>query len=123
MKEMLCEECMSKEAIEDLDNIGDLKALCPTECMQSFKKMDVVGEKVIDKVLTILIGGPMPNDWNDIFSVLIPKVSSPESMKDLRPISLCNVVYELISEVLENRLKHILLEIISPFKVHLFPVG
>jgi hypothetical protein len=45
--------------------------------MQSFKKMDVVGEKVIDKVLTNLIGGPMPNDWNDIFAVLIPKVSSP----------------------------------------------
>lgn len=56
----------------------------------------------------------MPERWNDTCVVLIPKIKNPESMKDLRPISLCNVVYKLVSKVLANRLEHILDEIISP---------
>jgi hypothetical protein len=80
-----------------------------------YKKFwDMVGEKVTEEVLGVLNGGPMPAEWNDTCVVLIPKKDSPDCMKDLRPISLCNVVYKLISKVLANRLKLILDEIISP---------
>jgi hypothetical protein len=38
----------------------------------------------------------------------------PTSMKDLRPISLCNMVYTLILKVMANRLKVLLPHIIAP---------
>jgi hypothetical protein len=73
-----------------------------------------VGERVKEEVLAVLNGSAMPDGWNDIVIVLIPKTSSLEMLKDLRPISLCNVVYKLVSKVLANRLKLVLPKIISP---------
>ncbi|XP_071674413.1 uncharacterized protein [Lolium perenne] len=116
MNGMLCKEFTSEEVVEALESIGDLKAP-GIDGMHSlfYKKFwDVVGEKVTEEVLQVLNGGPMPPGWNETCIVLIPKVTDPDSMKDLRPISLCNVVYKIISKILVNRLKQILEEIISP---------
>ena len=79
-----------------------------------YKKFwSMVGEKVKEEVLAVLNGEDMPEGWNETVIVLIPKISSPEKLKDLRPINLCNVVYKIISKVLPNRLKQVLPEIIS----------
>lgn len=47
-------------------------------------------------------------NFNDTTVVLIPKCDNPQSMKDLRHISLCNVVYKILSKVLCNHLKNVL---------------
>jgi hypothetical protein len=78
------------------------------------KFWQTVGGKVQEEVLAVLNGGGMPVGWNETTVVLIPKVKSPEKITEYRPISLCNVLYKLISKVLANRLKVILPDIISP---------
>ena len=72
-----------------------------------------MGDKVVEEVLAVLNEGVMPEGWNDTVVVLIPKVKNPSRIKDLRPISLCNVVYKLVSKVISNRLKLVLPDIIS----------
>ena len=64
-------------------------------------------------MLGVLNGGEMPSGWNDTIIVLIPKVDKPEKLKELRPISLCSILYKLISKVIANRLKVVLPEVIS----------
>lgn len=51
---------------------------------------------------------------NDTNVVIIPKNTNPSSRKDLRPISLCNIVYKILSKVLANQLKPLLSKCISP---------
>jgi hypothetical protein len=57
--------------------------------------------------------GRFPPQRNKTNIVLIPKVENPTSIKDLRPISLCNVLYKIISKVLANRMKPLLSRYIS----------
>lgn len=52
-----------------------------------------------------LNAGEFPMGVNNTNIVLIPKKEQHVTMKDLRPISLCNGVYKVASKVLANRLK------------------
>ena len=53
--------------------------------------------------------------------VLIPKVEVPVRMSQFRPISLCNVVYKLITKVLVNRLRPFLMDLVGPLQNSFIP--
>jgi len=53
--------------------------------------------------------------------VLIPKVANPKDMTQFRSISLCNVIYKIISKALVDRLKPILPNITSKFQSAFVP--
>ena len=74
---------------------------------------DIVGPQVTAEVQKFLTTGVMPEDWNFTHICLLPKVQDPELMSDLRPISLCSVLYKIISKVMVRRLQPLLPDIIS----------
>jgi exonuclease III len=78
------------------------------------KNWETVGGDVCKAVLEFLNGGRFDVGLNSTNIVLIPKVNSPSNPSDFRPISLCNVLYKIISKVLANRLKCFLPTIVSP---------
>ena len=54
---------------------------------------------------------------NEALLVLLPKVASPVYVKHFRPISLCFMLYKLVTKVLVNCLKLYLSSLIGPFQV------
>uniref|UniRef100_A0A8I7BB66 Reverse transcriptase domain-containing protein n=1 Tax=Hordeum vulgare subsp. vulgare TaxID=112509 RepID=A0A8I7BB66_HORVV len=115
MNTALLAEYTREEVKAALDHIGDLKAPGPDGMPAIvFKRhWHFMGDEIVEEVLKVLHGGDFPKGWNNTTLVLIPKVKNPKRIKDLRPISLCNVLYKLVSKVIANRLKIILPEVIS----------
>jgi hypothetical protein len=95
--------------------MAPLKASGPNGMPPLFfqKYWKVVGPEVTQGVLSCLNSGHILNAINHTFITLIPKVKTLEKITEFRPISLCNVIYKLISKVIANRLKGILPSIIS----------
>ena len=116
MQEVLSSEFSAEEVKAALFQMGPTKAPGPDGMNTLFyqKFWHVVSNNVVNAVLDFLNSGKMVPDINHTNIVLIPKIKSPEKISDFRPISLCNVIYKIISKVLANRLKQILPQIISP---------
>ena len=73
----------------------------------------IPGEEVIRICMKCLNDCQLPEGMNSTFIVLILKKSRQERISELRPISLCNVVYKIMAKVLTNRLKKVLPSVIS----------
>ncbi|CAL8169219.1 unnamed protein product [Prunus armeniaca] len=78
------------------------------------KYWHIVGNDVSRAIINFLSSGRLLHKINFTHVVLIPKVKNPKDMTQLRPISLCNVLFKIASKVLANHLKIILPSLISP---------
>ncbi|XP_057733875.1 uncharacterized protein LOC130949067 [Arachis stenosperma] len=82
---------------------------------------EIIGLDVWKMVKQAFSGVTLDPRMLETLLVLIPKVELPVSMKDFRPISLCNVVYKIITKVLVNRLRPHLAEIVGPLQGGFIP--
>ena len=75
---------------------------------------ELLGGNILKVVEESRTSGSLYNAINSTFIALIPKSDNPSSFDDFRPISLCNVLYKIISKIIANRIKPILSRHISP---------
>ena len=122
MQDILSRDVNANEIKVAVFQMGPTKASGPDGMNALFyqKFWHVVGDDVVNAMLEFLNDGIMLPALNHTNIVLIPKVKNLEKMSEFRPISLCNVIYKIISKVLANMLKHVLLDIIFGSKARQF---
>lgn len=77
----------------------------------------IVGDDVVKTVQQFFKEGFLLQHLNVTNLVLIPKVEHPSLVNQFRPISLCNVIYKVISKTMADRLKVVLPRLVSPFQL------
>ena len=107
MQEVLSSDFSVEEIKAALFQMGPTKAPKPVGMNALFYQnfWHVVSNNVVNVVLDFLNSSNMVPNVNYTNIVLIPKIKSLEKMSNFRPISLCNVIYKIISKVLANCLK------------------
>ena len=104
-----------KEVKAALFSMHPDKSLGPDGMSPGFyqKYWKVVGSDLVQLTQEFFTTGMFDQSITDKNIVLIPKKQDPSYMTELRPISLCNVAYKVMSKVLANRLKGVIGGIIS----------
>ncbi|KAL2252949.1 UNVERIFIED_CONTAM: putative mitochondrial protein [Sesamum indicum] len=101
-----------KNAVFD---IGEDKAQGPNSFSSGFFKVawHVVGQEVTRAVLDFFAIGRLLKQINSTLVTLIPKVHTPMSVVDFRPISCCTVLYKIITKLIVQRLSVVLDKLVS----------
>jgi len=115
MNMVLNAEPTAEEVIGALREMHPTKAPGPDGLHAIFYKKcwEIVGPNVISFVKKAWNGEVDLKRVNETNIVLIPKVKDPKRLSQYRPISLCNVLYKILSKTIANRLKQFLPRLIS----------
>jgi hypothetical protein len=120
---MLCSIPSKSEIHDSLASLGLSKAPGPDGFTALFymKYWDCVKDIVLQAIWNFFKHDQLLKEQNHTFIALIPKKIGASSVHHYRPISLCNIIYKIISKLLANRLKPLLSNIISPFQTAFVP--
>ena len=80
------------------------------------KYWGIVREDVLQCIWFFFKNNFLQRFQNHPFIALVPKLNASHTAHQFRPISLCNIVYKIISKILADRLKVLMHKIISPFQ-------
>ena len=75
---------------------------------------NIVGAEVVSAVRDFFVTGTLHPYINSSNIVLVPKSQSATTVNHYCPITVCNVIYKVISKILADRLKPLLSWLICP---------
>jgi hypothetical protein len=117
----LCSIPSEKEIFDALVSIGSTKAPGPDGFTALFyhKFWSIVKMVVLNCVWNFFRKNHLLKEQNHTFIALIPKQLGPFSVNHFKPISLCNIIYKIISKILANRFRSLLHHLSPLINLHL----
>jgi len=115
----LCAIPTESEIFAVLASLGRLKAPGPDEFYMNY--WAIIKHTVLPAIWNFFKHNQLLSEQNHTFLALIPKKLGASNVQQFCPISLCNIIYKIISKILANRLKPLLAKFISPLQTAFVP--
>ena len=73
----------------------------------------LIGADILQVVEFTRLQGCIPHALNATFVASIPKCDKPKTFTEFRLVSLCNLIYKVITKILSDKMKPLLAEVLS----------